>query len=139
MSAPTEAGRMEYQVRVRDWVLRCFGPVIANDMTERGFRFLEEALELVQSSGTTKEQALALVDYVYSRPTGEQGQEVGGVMVTLAALCSAACVDMQAAGERELSRVDTPETTAKIRRKQASKRGVVSHAAEAALPGEWSA
>lgn len=130
---------VSYQQRVRAWVLECFGQTIADDMTERSFRFLEEALELGQSIGCTREQAAALVEYVYSRPVGQRGQEVGGVMVTLAALTSAAGIDLQAEAERELARVEAPEVVAKIRRKQASKRGVVSHAAEAALPGEWSA
>jgi hypothetical protein len=58
-------------------------------------------------------------------------------MVTLAAFTSAAGIDLQAEAERELARINTPETIAKIRRKQASKRDVVSHAAAAALPGEW--
>lgn len=127
-----------YQRRVRAWVLDCFGQAIADDMTERSFRFLEEALELVQAVGCTQEQAARLVAYVYGRPIGERWQEVGGVMVTLAALTSAAGIDMAAEAERELARVCDPAVTAKIRRKQAAKRGVVSHVAEVALPGEWS-
>jgi uncharacterized protein YdbL (DUF1318 family) len=107
-------------------------------MTERSFRFLEEALELVQSVGCTRDQAHALVDYVYGRPAGRVGQEIGGVMVTLSALASAYVADIQVCAEREFNRINTPETIAKIRRKQASKRGVVSHAVQAALPGEWS-
>lgn len=136
--SPREGSQASYQQRVRAWVLECFGTVIADDMTERSFRFLEEAMELSQSVGCTREQAHALVDYVFGRPAGELGQEVGGVMVTLAALVSAAGVNLNAQAERELTRINTPETIAKIRRKQASKRGVVSHAAQAALPGEWS-
>jgi hypothetical protein len=42
-----------FQHRVRDWVLACFGEVIAADVTERNHRFLEEALELVQAKGCT--------------------------------------------------------------------------------------
>lgn len=47
---------------------------------------------------------MALVDYVFSRPAGEPGLEAGGVMVTLAGLCTASGIDMQRAGEDELSR-----------------------------------
>lgn len=142
-AAALEAGiagveQEKYQQRVRAWVLECFGKTIADDMVERSFRFLEEALELAQSVGCTREQAHALVDYVQGRPVGETGQEVGGVMVTLAAFTSAAGIDLEAEAERELARINAPETIAKIRRKQASKRGVVSHAAQAALPGAWS-
>lgn len=54
-------------------------------------------------------------------------------------LCSAAGIDLQGEADAELARVMRSEVIAKIRRKQAMKRGVVSHAAEAALPGEWQA
>lgn len=97
----------------------CFGAAIAGDKVERNHRFLEEALELVQAAGCTKDEALRLVAYVYGRPVGELGQEVGGVMVTLAALCLAQSLDMHAEGERELERIWTKIET--IRAKQAAK------------------
>lgn len=108
-----------YQARVREWLLACFGPVISADRVERNHRFLEEALELVQATGCTADEAHQLVDYVYGRPKGEIVQEIGGVMVTLAALCLAHGLDMQAAGETELSRVWTK--VKQIRAKQARK------------------
>jgi hypothetical protein len=128
---------MSYQTRVRQWVIKCFGQKIADDMVERSFRFLEEALELVQSVGCTKEQALTLVDYVYNRENGKTPQEIGGVMVTLNAFASAAGLSTMDEGERELMRVDNIEIIRKIRKKQASKRDVVSHASQASLPGDW--
>lgn len=96
---------MSYQSRVRPWLHACFGPEVAADRVERHFRFLEEALELVQSSGCNAEDAHKLVDYVFSRPVGEMKQEVGGVMTTLASLCLANGLDMHQAGEDELARV----------------------------------
>lgn len=107
------------QERVKPWMLACFGPVIPFDKTERNHRFLEEALELVQSIGCTQSEAHQLVDYVYGRPLGEPNQEVGGVMVTLAALCIANGLDMAAAGETELARIWTKVEA--IRAKQAAK------------------
>lgn len=95
----------DYQDRVDTWMLACFGPEIAADKTERNHRFLEEALELVQAAGCTQSEAHQLVDYVYGRPVGEMRQEVGGVMVTLAALCSAHEAQMDSAAEVELERV----------------------------------
>jgi hypothetical protein len=97
----------------------CFGPEISADIGERNHRFLEEALELVQTLGCTRSEAHQLVDYVYSRPPGDPPQEVGGVMVTLAALCLAADLDMHGDGERELARVWTKVEA--IRAKQAAK------------------
>lgn len=108
-----------YQIRVRQWVELCFGVEIANDIPERNHRFVEEALELVQSLGCAKEDVLKLVDYVYDRPVGEPHQEVGGVMVTLASLCAAAGLDIKRDGEKELERIYTKVDV--IRKKQAAK------------------
>ena len=92
-----------FQARVQPWMLECFGAKIATDRTERNHRFLEEALELVQACGCTASEAHQFVDYTFGRPAGEPAQEVGGVMVTLAALCLANELDMHAAGETELA------------------------------------
>lgn len=74
---------------------------------------------MAQSAGCSRDDALALVDYVYGRPVGVPDLEVGGVMVTLAALCSASEINMDDAGDRELQRNwDQIET---IRAKQAAK------------------
>uniref|UniRef100_A0A6M3MHP8 Uncharacterized protein n=1 Tax=viral metagenome TaxID=1070528 RepID=A0A6M3MHP8_9ZZZZ len=108
-----------FQSRVQPWLLQCFGAEIAADRVERNHRFLEESLELVQSLGCTDSEAHQLVDYVFGRPVGEPAQEVGGVMVTLAALCLANGLDMHSAGETELARIWTK--VEKIRAKQAAK------------------
>lgn len=102
-----------------NWMLACFTPEIATDKVERNHRFLEESLELVQAAGCSKSEALQLVDYVYGRDVGEINQEVGGVMVTLAALCEAQGVDMEICGDLELARCW--ENIMKIRAKQAAK------------------
>lgn len=108
-----------FQTRISPWMMETFGAKIAADKIERNHRFIEEALELVQALGCSKEEVLMLVDYVYGRPLGEPGQEVGGVMVTLAALCLAQGLNMHEEGEQELARVWT--LVDKIRAKQASK------------------
>lgn len=110
-----------FQQRVQPWMLECFGAEIAADRVERNHRFLEESLELVQALGCTASEAHQLVDYVFGRPVGDPPQEVGGVMVTLAALCLASGLDMHDAGEVELARISAPELVAKIRAKQAAK------------------
>lgn len=108
-----------FQDRVADWVKTCFGDKIAKNKAERHFRFLEEALELFQAGGYTHTQAETLLDYVFDRPPGDIEQEVGGVLVTLAALCEAHGVDMSEAGEHELFRCW--HNLEKIRAKQAAK------------------
>jgi hypothetical protein len=91
-----------FQMGVKDWLRACFGDAVTNDREERTHRFLEEAIELAQANGCTKQEAQKLLDYVYSRPPGEG--EVGGVLVTLAGVCSACGIDMREAGDRELTR-----------------------------------
>ena len=112
---------MSYQDRAVEWVREAFGTEPADCKAERAHRFLEEALEAVQAAGTTYPEALQLVDYVFSRPAGKIEQEVGGVMLTLAALAAAHGVDMEVAAECELARVNTPAIIAKCRAKNASK------------------
>lgn len=108
-----------FQERVQPWMLECFGSAIASDQKERNHRFLEESLELVQSCGCTQTEALQLVAYVYGREIGERPQEVGGAMVTLAALCLAHGMNMHECGEVELARIWTK--VPQIRAKQAGK------------------
>lgn len=114
-----KAGGKPFQERVQPWLMACFGEMIAGDREERNHRFLEEALELVQACGCTASEAHQLVDYVYGREVGDPPQEVGGVMVTLAALCLANGLDMHANAETELARIWTKVEA--IRAKQAAK------------------
>lgn len=108
-----------FQQRVVEWLAACFPSSARADREERTHRFLEEALELAQASGCSRDDAYRLVEYVFSRPSGQPKLEVGGVMVTLAGLCAASGIDMNDAADEELKRnwlrIDT------IRRKQANK------------------
>jgi hypothetical protein len=110
---------MKFQQRVLEWAMACFSMEVCRDRQERNHRFLEESLELVQALGCTCSEAHQLVDYVFGRPVGEPAQELGGVMVTVAALCFPNDLDMEAAGERELARCWTKIEA--IRTKQAAK------------------
>lgn len=118
-----------FQDRVQPWMLTCFGAEISGDRVERGDRLLEEVLELLQSGDYPRDRVAALVNYVWFRPKGEPAQEVGGVMVTLAAYCLAHGINMHEAGETELTRVWTK--VEKIRAKQAAK------PTGSALPQAW--
>ncbi len=116
-----------FQSRVVDWIRQCFGPADLAGVRIRAHRFVEEANELGQAAGVTREEAHQLVDYVYGRPVGVAPQEVGGVMVTLAGLCHALRVNQRYAAESELTRCwDKIET---IRAKNLRKK------ADSALPG----
>ena len=108
-----------FQRRVQAWLMECFSMEVCRDRAERNHRFLEEALELVQSLDCTRAEAHQLVDYVFDRPMGEPKQELGGVMVTVAALCWPNELDMDAAAETELARIWKKIDV--IRAKQAAK------------------
>jgi hypothetical protein len=110
-----------FQTRVGAWMDECFVPSLYSNMVERGDRLLEEVLELLQAHGYDRSRVGTLVDYVYGRPVGEPGQEVGGVMITLAGFCYIAGLDMHAEGQRELERISQPDVMAKIRAKQEAK------------------
>jgi NTP pyrophosphatase (non-canonical NTP hydrolase) len=110
---------LSFQKRVVEWALHCFGMRHVYDPTISTLRFLEEALELSQACGLSKEEAMRVLDYVYARPQGTIKQEVGGVMVTLAVLCEVRYDDMQVCGEVELERAIIK--TAEIRVRDRSK------------------
>ncbi len=115
----TLAATTPLQDRVAKWVVDCFGKTAADDIAIRCDRFMEEATELVQSLGHSVGSTHAVVDYVFDRPAGEVHQEVGGTMLTLAALCTAASVDLAGAAETELARAI--RKTGAIRIKNAAK------------------
>lgn len=130
---------LKFQHRVYEWTLKVFGDAVTYNVRERGFRFTEEALELAQAVGVTRDEAVTLVDYVFNRPVGEVGQEIGGVMVTLAALANVCgpgedivgpCVSIGFQAKKELKRIEQPEVMEKIRHKHATKPG-----ADGPLPG----
>lgn len=122
---------LKFQQRVYDWTTKVFGYDVAHNVRERGFRFTEEALELAQAVGVTRDEAATLVDYVFNRPVGDVRQEIGGVMVTLAALANvyghedgeeeSPCIDIGFHAKAELKRIEQPEVMQKIREKQATK------------------
>lgn len=120
-----------FQKHVGEWVRECFGDETAYDTTERNWRFLEEALELVQSLGGNAGDAHKLVDYVFSRPAGSPFQEMGGVMTTFNSLAEANHLSIEDAAKTELERVMRPEVMEKIRAKHAAK----PH--KSPLPGDY--
>lgn len=116
---PRQRTQEPLQTLVAPWMQACFGSDISLDRRERNHRFIEESLELVQACGMPAVEAHMLVDYVYGRPAGTKEQEVGGVMITLAALCLAHGMNMHDCGDVELVRIWTKID--QIREKQRNK------------------
>src|SRR5258707_12123094 len=71
------------------WCINTFGEKYAG-RRERAIRVLEEVAELCQSENISEEQAVKLIQLVWSRPKGFPYREVGGVFVTLLCYAQAA-------------------------------------------------
>lgn len=93
------------QAKVFAWAKAAFSVEQATSLRQRGLRLLEEAIETLQAVGGDPAQAHRLVDYVFGRPVGELGQELGGVSVCLLALAAAAGLSADAEEQREVERV----------------------------------
>jgi hypothetical protein len=89
--------------RVRKFIRDMYkGTDLVESLDERNHRFLEEALELLQACGCTKEEVLQVANYVFSKPKGDKAQELGGTMVTLTALSLTNNLDLMHCFEKEL-------------------------------------
>lgn len=126
-----------FQENATHWALQCFGLSVVLDQKERRARFLEEALELFQACEGSQEEAWQLLQYTFSRPKGEKKQEIGGVMITLATLCSSFEINLRSAASMELERIHSSEIIQKVKRKYLDKKKKLENGIDiGALPGE---
>ena len=87
--------------RIETWLTAVVGADWREHKEERATRFLEEAIELCQTLGVTKEQINIMLDYVYARPSGTLTEELTGVYVTLNALTSSHNMELVPAVEKQ--------------------------------------
>jgi len=117
-----QAEATDFEDETFEWFEKAFPEPKWNNLDERCCRFLEEAIELVQSLGLSKHDCEQLIKQVYNQPKGNPDQEVGGVMITLNILCSShKLTNPICSGVMELDHINEPETIEKIRAKQAFK------------------
>jgi NTP pyrophosphatase (non-canonical NTP hydrolase) len=93
------------QLLIAGWAKMAFGDAEATSLPQRGLRLLEEAVETFQACGGEAAIAHKLVDFVFARPKGTIGQELGGVAVTVLALAQAAGISADEEEVREIHRV----------------------------------
>jgi hypothetical protein len=93
------------QQKVADWCAAAFGEGQAASIEQRGIRLLEEAIEAYQACGASADMAHKMVDYIFARPAGTIGQELGGVGVTTLALANAAGLSADDCEAKEVARV----------------------------------
>lgn len=96
--------RDDRQEQVRDWVVRCWGDG-AVSVVERVERFFEEAAELTQAEGISRDRLTEIIRHVYDKEPGQPPQEVGGIGTTLLAYCAAKGISADECERRELSRI----------------------------------
>ena len=93
------------QAVVEGWVRRTFGDALMDNPKERARRVVEEAIETLRVAGVSQQEAQALVQAVYAKPPGELRQEIGGVVVTLLALCAHHNMRLDDTAKTEISRI----------------------------------
>jgi hypothetical protein len=110
---------MNFQQRSWEWFIKCFhGDMMAGTRLERCARVTEEFAETMQSCEFPLEKVLQGIRDVYNRDhVGELEQEIGGLYLTLATLCTALNINGEACADLELSRVNNkiPEIREKSR------------------------
>lgn len=93
------------------------------DIAERNARSFEESIETAQAFGMTEDEAVELVKYTFSRPVGEPAKELGAKVLTAFSLGVVAGIDVMAAAEADLEKLQRPETIARIRAKRSTRHG----------------
>ncbi len=111
-----------FQARCQKW-LDVVTKGDATDLAERRARFLEEALELVQSLDMSLIEVIQLAAYVFGRPAGEPAQEYGGMFTTAMVLAQYTGHDLMGCGQVELDRCWDPKVIEKIRGKRSRRHG----------------
>lgn len=112
------------QERVARWVRETMDEATLQNVRERCLRFIEEALELVQALGMSREDVLMMVEFVYNRHPGLPNQELAGVMVTALALATAAKLDAFDELHRELDRIFEAQDEVRAKHLQKIEQGV---------------
>lgn len=94
------------QVVVEKWVRTTFGDKMFENKEERAARIFEEAAELYQVFALgNRAKAHKIVDMVFDKKVGELHNEIGGVIVTLLALCANEGLRLDDMADKEITRV----------------------------------
>jgi hypothetical protein len=106
--------------RVAEWIKTRIGEENAH-RRERAMRLLEEAVELAQSEGITREQINRQTAHVFARPIGDPRQEAAGVAVCLLGWCAATgntLIDLATAEIERIEAKPLSEIRGSLTRKQ---------------------
>lgn len=109
----------ELAERAALWDVETFGPAVYGSIRERAMRTLEEAIELAQAGGVTRDEIARLVEHVYSKSIGDQQEEIADVMLCLLVYAHRVGMDLDGQMPKLLDRVE--KISAHIQRKYAEK------------------
>ena len=107
------------QTNLAHWLERCLGRQTLLSRKDRAIRVLEEAIELAQAAGISRDKALEQLDHTYGRPKGRPGQEIAGVLNAALLAAEAYGYDGLTLGLDELARAE--DAIDVIRQKNQSK------------------
>jgi hypothetical protein len=113
------ASMQSFQVQWAIWMQHCYPIELINNPKEASQRFSEEAIEAMQAMEMTKDEVIAMVEYVFGREKGEPAQEAAGTLSCLATLCNQRKIDLGKAALADLNYCW--ENLEKIRAKNALK------------------
>lgn len=122
--------RIDMEGATGNWMRKCFGTspellALKSSVTERVARIVEEMTELAQAEGLTRDEVMRLVDDVYVREIGDPRQELGGVMICLAAYAHTKSFNLEEEWRKEFARISHPDKIERIRARQDTKFHVV--------------
>lgn len=86
----------------------------------RSMRLLEEALELAQAEDVTRQDAETILAQVYAKPKGYSYNELGGVLVTMAAYAGTQRWDLENVFMLEFTRIMDPVVMERVRNRNLS-------------------
>ena len=115
------------QKEALDWATETFG-TLALSTNERGFRFIEEALEACQSAGMHRSDIEKVVDRVFTQNANpDVHKEIGQTMMTLMCFAEWLGIDLNDALLREWRRIqDIPMEEWERRHKVKSDMGIAT-------------
>lgn len=73
---------MKAQLVALAWAKQTYGVVVLQ-LRYQAFRFIEEAIELVQACGLSRVDVILAVDYVFKNPKGAMRVEIGDVLLSV--------------------------------------------------------
>lgn len=124
------------QERILDWAIETFGNVAA-DRHERAMRFVEEAIELAQSCGLSRETIAAITERAYSRRAGALDSELAQAGMTLEALAEQIGFDLSNLVGNEFNRVrEVPKEEWARRHAAKTAIGITANAPPSVTEGE---